>query len=244
MKEVVMDKANHNMYNLPVGFEVITIPKIIHQLWVGDKPMPDHCKRFVNRMKKINPDYEHKLWNNEVFELYKDDKFLQNYLTNPKLYKWAFICDRVRLLLLRDYGGIYCDVDARPIQSFNIIRDGLSPIHTFFAGMKSYQETNTLIDCTVYGSAPHSRMIYELLNTYTRINWANGGKVFCARIIKKMDTDVALFGYEYFYDGRITDKTIVLHDVAETRLFSWVGKEDNPQHHLNENNHHSLQKKD
>jgi hypothetical protein len=37
-----------------------------------------------------------------------------------------------------------------------------------------------------------------------------------------MDTDVALFGYQWFYDDKITDKTIVLHDVEETRLFSWV----------------------
>ncbi len=221
MKGVVMDKANHNMYNLPVGFEVITIPKIIHQLWVGDKPIPDHCKRFTESMSKINPDYEYKLWGNEVFDLYKDDKFLQNYLTDPELYKWAHICDRVRLLLLKKYGGIYCDVDARPIQSFNIIRDSLSPTHTFFSGVKESQNNHTLIDCTVYGSAPHSRIIYECLDTYNDINWANGCRLFSDRIIKTLGPDVALFGYEYFYDKKITDKTIVLHDVKETRLFSW-----------------------
>lgn len=37
-----------------------------------------------------------------------------------------------------------------------------------------------------------------------------------------MSTDVALFGYEYFYNDEVTDKTIILHDVEETRLFSWV----------------------
>jgi hypothetical protein len=37
-----------------------------------------------------------------------------------------------------------------------------------------------------------------------------------------MDLDVALFNYEYFYNDKITDKTIILHDVEETRLFSWV----------------------
>ena len=38
----------------------------------------------------------------------------------------------------------------------------------------------------------------------------------------KMDRDCAIFGYEYFYNWQINDKTIVLHDVEETRLFSWV----------------------
>jgi hypothetical protein len=37
-----------------------------------------------------------------------------------------------------------------------------------------------------------------------------------------MGPDVAGFGYEHFYNWEINDKTIVLHDVLETRLFSWV----------------------
>ena len=91
----------------------VKIPKIIHQLWLGDNEMPEHCKKFVEEMKEMNPDYEHHLWGNEVFEeKYKDDKYLQNYTKEPELYKWAFICDRIRLLLLRDHGGIYVDVDA------------------------------------------------------------------------------------------------------------------------------------
>ena len=37
-----------------------------------------------------------------------------------------------------------------------------------------------------------------------------------------MDSDVACFNYQYFYDDKETEKTIVLHDTEETRLFSWV----------------------
>ena len=48
--------------------------------------------------------------------------------------------------------------------------------------------------------------------------------MFCERIIATMGPDVALFVYKYFYDQKITDKTFVLHDIKETRLFSWVDK--------------------
>ena len=59
----------------------VQIPKIIHQIWVGGHEMPEHCKQFVQEMKELNPDYEHKLWGNEIFtEVYKDDPFLQNYI--------------------------------------------------------------------------------------------------------------------------------------------------------------------
>lgn len=201
----------------------IQIPKIIHQIWIGDEKMPDHCVEFVKEMKDMHPDWQHKLWGNEIFtDIYKEDKFLQSYIKNPKMYKWAFIADRIRLLLLRDYGGIYCDVDAKPIQSFNAIRNKLSSNHTFVAGLKPHQNVDTLIDCTVYGSAPNSRIINECLSTYKSVLWACGCKMFSDKIIKHIEPDVALFGYEYFYDTSANDKTIILHDVESTRLLSWV----------------------
>ena len=198
------------------------IPKIIHQLWVGDKPIPEQIKGFTDKMPEINQGYECKLWGNEVFDRYKDDPYLTNYLKEPDLYRWAFICDRVRCLLLKDIGGIYVDADALPIQSFDLIMNQLSENITFFTGLKPTQQNNTLFDCAVYDSAPNSRMINNLIDTYDDINWANGCKIFSDRIIKDMDSDVACFNYQYFYDDKETEKTIVLHDTEETRLFSWV----------------------
>ena len=198
------------------------IPKKIHQLWVGDLEIPKHLKQFTDSMSDINPGYECTLWGNEVFERYSDDPFLKNYLKNPDLYRWAFICDRVRCLLLNDIGGIYVDADAKPIQSFDLCMNQLGENITFFTGLKPTQKNNTLFDCAVYGSAPKSRMIKHLLSTYQDINWANGCKIFSDRIIREMGPDIGCFGYEYFYDQTEGDKTIVLHDVEETRLFSWT----------------------
>ena len=78
----------------------------------------------------------------------------------------------------------------------------------------------------LYGSAPNSRMIKQLLDTYDDLEWANGCRVFSNRIIKTIDSDVACFGYPYFYDNKVTKKTIVLHDIEDTRLFSWVRNEN------------------
>jgi hypothetical protein len=202
----------------------IKIPKIIHQIWLGGAVMPDHCKQFVKDMKEMHPEWEHHLWGNEVFtEIYKDDPFLKEFVSDPELYKWAFIADRVRMLLLRDYGGVYVDVDAKPIQSFNIILDKMLPTQTFFTGLKPSQDNNTLFDCTVYGSAPRSRTVLEILSVYKSLTWAHGCKTFSDKIIETIEPDVACFNYEYFYNWVVNDKTIVLHDVEHTRMFSWVG---------------------
>jgi|TARA_R110001592_G_C12990572_1_gene735023 hypothetical protein len=204
------------------------IPKIIHQIWVGDNPIPDYCKEFHLKMKQMHPDWEVNLWGNEIFTTYyPNDPFLSNYRKNAELYKWAFIADRIRLLLLRDYGGVYVDIDAEPIRSFNNILSKLEPHHTFFSGLKPTQENNTLLDCTVYGSAPNSRAVNLCLETYDDVNWANGCKMFSDALIAHMDTDIALFNYKYFYNWERDDPhTIVLHDVEETRLFSWVKDEE------------------
>ena len=36
----------------------IEIPKIIHQIWLGDKPKPDYYKRFRDSWIIQNPDFE------------------------------------------------------------------------------------------------------------------------------------------------------------------------------------------
>lgn len=202
------------------------IPKIIHQLWIGDNPIPDYIKKFTDEMPVINQGYGHRLWGNEVFDHYSDDEFLKSYMKSPDIYRWAFICDRIRCLLLDEFGGIYCDSDCKPIQSFDLILNKLNEDITFFTGLKPTQNNNTLFDCTVYGSAPNSRMIKQLLDTYDDLEWANGCRVFSNRIIKTIDSDVACFGYPYFYDNKVTKNTIVLHDVEDTRLFSWVRNEN------------------
>ena len=69
-------------------------------------------------------------------------------------------------------------------------------------------------------------MIKQLLDTYDDLEWANGCRVFSNRIIKTIDSDVACFCYPYFYDNKVTKHTIVLHDVEDTRLFSWVRNEN------------------
>ncbi len=46
--------------------------------------------------------------------------------------------------------------------------------------------------------------------------------MFSDKIIAECDTDVLLLNYKYFYDSKITDDTIVLHDLEDTRLISWA----------------------
>ena len=51
--------------------------------------------------------------------------------------------------------------------------------------------------------------------------------MFSDVLIQNMDVDIALFNYKWFYNWDANDQhTIILHDVEETRLFSWLGENE------------------
>jgi mannosyltransferase OCH1-like enzyme len=199
----------------------VMIPKIIHQIWIGNETLPDNCKLFAKRMQQIhtNLGYIYYLWGNEVYDRYENDKILQHY--RNKGFPNAYIADRIRLLLLRDFGGIYVDIDAECIKSFDTILHKLNSKIAFFAGIRKRVPTNNtaLVDVTVMGSEPNAHIINKCLSTYTNINWANGGQMIGAKIIEELDETVVLFNYKYFYDTKITINTVILHD--SHRLYSW-----------------------
>lgn len=97
-----------------------TIPKIIHQTWKTDI-VPDHWKSsqiaWLSFVEK-DSDWQYVLWTDEmnrelVVEHYT--WFLEIYDNFPHNIQRA---DTVRYLILNKYGGIYCDLDIEPKQSF------------------------------------------------------------------------------------------------------------------------------
>lgn len=200
----------------------MSIPKKIHQVWIGPKQLPEKYVEMTANMKAMHPDWEYKLWSHdEIFnDLYVDDVFLQSYVKEPDTFRWAFITDRVKLLLLRDFGGVYVDVDAKPVKSFNDILFKLTENQTFFAGMKAYSTQQALVECSVYGAAPNSRIINLCLKEYDDIRWAHGCLTFSNVIVNNLEEDMLLLNSKYFYDFELTDTTILLHEPAEIRLHS------------------------
>lgn len=187
------------------------IPKIIHQIWIGDE-MPDKLKGFTDNMKKEHPDYEHHLWGNELWEKYADDPFIDSY--RNKSFPLAFVVDRFRMLLLNEYGGIAVDPDCEIIRSFDNILNRLSENITYFCPARQKIDSGALFECGIQGSTPGSRVVRELLQVWNKfgLNYAPGGLRTSNRLIEIFDTDIAILGHEYFFTYEVNDKTILLHE--------------------------------
>ena len=95
----------------------MSIPKIINQLWIGDRPRPVNA---MNSIRDMNPSYKYMLWNEESIKA--------NLVINPKYKRkieehsaiWGQ-ADMYRYLILEQFGGIFIDADmvaVEPLDDF------------------------------------------------------------------------------------------------------------------------------
>ena len=121
------------------------IPKIIHFIWINfeneldeNPTIPEDLLENVNTCKKINYDYEIKIWNGkECYDLVKK-YFPDKYETFVNFTYPIMRCDMARLVILYVYGGIYCDMDRISVKSYNIILDKYREYDVIFSGIQKY----------------------------------------------------------------------------------------------------------
>ena len=87
--------------NIPV------IPKKLHYMWLGGKPIPDTLKKCIDSWIKYCPDYEIIEWNEDNYDVSKHLYMKQAY--ENKAY--GFVPDYARLDILYNEGGLYLDTD-------------------------------------------------------------------------------------------------------------------------------------
>jgi mannosyltransferase OCH1-like enzyme len=129
------------------------IPKIVHQIWVGDKVIPEEFLSFSDKWKFLYRDFEYKLWND-------NDVILENIIP-PNIFPYytdntfalAFKADLLRYHILQKFGGIYVDMDMEPLKRMD---DYIFEL-TFFSGMQSNGEVNI----SIIGSESNNKLINE-----------------------------------------------------------------------------------
>lgn len=83
------------------------IPKIIHQIWIGDNNEPT---KFMNTWKNKNPGFEYIKWNEE--ELKNRNIILECANRVNEIEEMCGKADIIRWELLYKYGGIFLDADS------------------------------------------------------------------------------------------------------------------------------------
>ena len=103
----------------------MTIPKIIHQLWIGPHPAPI---KLMNTWKEKHPDFEYILWN--------ESEFVKRGVTFRTAAKMELteICGKVDMMrweLLYRYGGVFIDADSICIEPLDDVFMNKSAFATY-----------------------------------------------------------------------------------------------------------------
>lgn len=135
------------------------IPKIIHYIWLGGKPLPKIAKKCIASWKKFCPDYEMKFWNEENLDINKFPFAKKAY----ECGKYAFVSDVMRTAILYEYGGIYLDIDVellKPIEEFLYCEN--------FGG---FETSNSLAPGLIWGSIKNNTDLKEILDIYDSLEF-------------------------------------------------------------------------
>lgn len=93
------------------------IPKVIHYCWFGGKPLPPLQQKCLKSWRKMCPEFEIRLWNEDNFDIDACAYAREAYAAG----KYAFVSDYARFRILQEYGGFFLDTDVemiRPLADF------------------------------------------------------------------------------------------------------------------------------
>ncbi len=131
----------------------MSIPKIIHYVWLGDKPLPRQYAEYIKGWQKLNPDFTIKHWTEKDIDLSKYPLVK----TALKEKRWALASDIIRMFAIYNEGGIYLDTDVELLKP-------LTPLLEY-DGFGAW-ESNFWFTTSVFGAKKHSPWIAKILKRY------------------------------------------------------------------------------
>ena len=139
----------------------MSIPKVIHYVWVGGKPLPSFQQKCIASWRKHLPDYEIKEWNEQNFDINSNRYCKEAY----EAKKYAFVSDYIRISVLCQYGGIYMDTDVEVVQPFS----------QQFLECEAFTgfETPETISTGIMGCIPNQRMFQRIIEFYKDASFYN-----------------------------------------------------------------------
>jgi len=179
------------------------IPKIIHQIWLGDAPM----SKYIDQWREMNPTFEHKIWTEENLPELRNEKHFNSYSN----YHASLHCGRadiLRLEVLEKYGGIYIDADCVPLRP---LTDDLLE-HDSWAVYENEIERPNLVANGIVGATKNNLLMSLLLNEIRLLTsvhsseaWEVTGPKLFADTIKKFEyRGIKIFPSYYFLPTHYT----------------------------------------
>lgn len=137
------------------------IPKILHYIWFGGKPLTPLAEQCLASWQEHMLDWTIMRWDESNFDIASAPLYVQQAY---EARKFAFVSDYVRLWALEQYGGVYVDTDVKVLKSYEPLLN-----NTAFIG---WEESKLHLPGTcVMGCEPHCRWVKDMLSVYEDISF-------------------------------------------------------------------------
>ena len=184
----------------------ILIPKVIHYIWLGGKPMHPLMVQWRRKWESLHPDWEVKIgsetpgrtasltWRHETLDSSFPGLLRDSCHLSQRSNVW-------RYELIHQLGGLYLDTDFEPLRCIEPLVDGLEA----FAGRCHVANSpDTAIGCAIFGCIPRHPWTGDLIrNMPSRdpgISMSLGSSYF--NEITSRHPEVRLFDPDVFYSQR------------------------------------------
>jgi mannosyltransferase OCH1-like enzyme len=131
-----------NRDNVPDMRHSTAIPRILHQIWLGGRPMPLEFRRFAAGWRRNHSRWEYCLWSEDSLPE------LHTAATYEAVQPLAGKADVLRYELVWRFGGVYVDTDVECLRPLDPLLRGLP---AFIAD----QRRNRPINCVLGAVAGH-----------------------------------------------------------------------------------------
>lgn len=217
------------------------IPNIIHQIWVGAKPIPKILRDFAKTWQAFHPGWEYKLWTNDFVEsvlmqMIPEHRVLYSELQDPRAK-----ADLLRYYILYLYGGLYVDADFKCLALF----EGLHHYYDFYTGISSHANDEVINNALIGARKNHPilKIIIDNIKCVTYQNWMSSLGVFYYSKMVVENVTVAsgcnialpvniLYPVPYNYNRQIPlnhfikPETMAIHYWAHSSNVDWNNKND------------------
>lgn len=159
-----LDALAYEVPPAPNGYRMNSepqIPKTIHYIWFGGKPVPDKFKFCMDSWAKFCPDYEIKKWDESNYDVTKH-RFMRETMEAGRP---GLTADYARFDIIYEYGGIYLDIDVELLKSLDELLYNCA-----FCGFKNY---NSVALGLGFGAAKNHSVIKNLRDSYDKISAYN-----------------------------------------------------------------------
>jgi hypothetical protein len=211
------------------------VPKIIHQIWIQGQ-YPEKYEPFVQSWKEHNPNWEYKMWDEEMF--FAEDPPEQILLIYSRLKVLAFKSDIIRFFLLQKYGGVYMDFDMMCLQPIeNVIDQNCLTFAHMLPKTNLDLVKNITSKCVdiYFISSPQGHPFWQILFDNMTNSWSK--KYFLSNYSFEYSPNITLYNDTFKQTNKLhkdsvklaerdvfvrcmktTDKTLAIHDAEGTWL--------------------------